>query len=287
VSADLVPGGTDVPTGLDAQLRLADALAQADLLPAHLRRRPANVLVILQGARALHVPAFWALQSMHVVEGKLSLSAELMRALVIRAGHSVRVVERSATRAVVEVQRHDRARPYRAEFTMTDAVAADLADKVNWRRYPASMLVARATAIAVRDECPDVLYGVVYTADELGAVTDDAGTPVLDGELVDDDPPPAPAAAGGGRPTPVMAVITMAGRAGLSGDALDADVHERYGLGLAECTDGQLRALWYRYQQLAREGTAAPDPGPAPEPEPVSEPTPGPAPSAPHEPVHR
>lgn len=183
---------TDVPAALDQQMHLAKVLAVSDLLPGHLRGTPANVLVVLQGARALDVPAFWALQSMHVIDGKLGLTAELMRALVVRAGHAVRVVERTDTHAVVEIQRRDRADAYRAEFTMAEAAAAGLSGKANWKRYPKAMLVARATSIAVRDECPDVLFGVVYTPDELGVVTDAEGDPVIDGEVL---APPAEASA--------------------------------------------------------------------------------------------
>lgn len=176
---------TDVPAAFADQMHMAKVLSESTLLPAHLRGRAANVLVVLQGARALDVSAFWAFQSMHVIEGKLGMAAELMRALVIRSGHSVRVVERSMTRAVVEVKRHDRDEPYRAEFTWEDAKAAKLTEKENWRKYPKSMLVARATAIAVRDECPDVLFGVVYTPDELGVITDDDGNPLAEAQLVD------------------------------------------------------------------------------------------------------
>lgn len=186
---------TEVPANFSEQMHMAKVLADSNLLPAYLRGKPANVLVILQGARALDVSAFWALQSMHVIEGKLGMAAELMRALVIRAGHSVRVLERSEKRAVVEIKRSDRDTPYRAEFTMEDAKNAKLLGKdgSGWSKYPKSMLVARATSIAVRDECPDVMFGVVYTPEELGAAvdadgeptTDAAGNIVFDGEAVE------------------------------------------------------------------------------------------------------
>lgn len=191
---DLVIRSTDVPANFREQMDMARVLADSSLLPGHLRGKPANVLVILQGARALDVSGFWALQSMHVVDGKLGMAAELMRALVIRAGHQFSVVERSAERAVVEIKRRDKDKPYRAVFTRADAEAAKLLKKDNWVGYLKSMLVARATSIAVRDECPDVMFGVVYTPDELGAVTDADGTPqsdadgniILDGEVVPD-----------------------------------------------------------------------------------------------------
>lgn len=190
MTSDIVLRSTDVPASFTQQMEMARVLAESSLLPDHLRRQPANVLVILMGARALDVPAFWALQSMHVIKGKLTQAAELMRALVIRAGHRISVVERSRTRAVVEIQRSDKDKPYRSAFTWDDAVTAKLVDKDSYQQYPQAMLVARATAIAVRDECPDVLFGIIYTPDEMGAVTDADGAPidpskVVDGEVVE------------------------------------------------------------------------------------------------------
>lgn len=200
-STDLVPRWTDVPADLAGQQTMAEALARADLLPKGLRGNPANVLLVLLGARALNVPAFWAWQSMHVIEGKLSLSAELMRALVQRAGHQIRVVKRTDKVATVRIQRSDRDEPYEASFTWDDAEKAKLSTRDNWAKYPKAMLVARATAIAVRDECPDVLFGVLYTPDELGAqvdadgnpVVDARGNPIIDGEVIEPAEHPAKA----------------------------------------------------------------------------------------------
>lgn len=182
---DLALRASEVPAEFDRQMHMATVLSESDLLPRHLRGKPANVLVILQGARALDVSAFWAFQSMHVIEGKLGMSADLMRALAVRAGHTVRVVERSAARGAVEIHRKDRDSPYLAEFTWDDAKTAGLTAKENWRKYPKAMMVARATAIAVRDECPEVLFGVVYTPDELGVTTDVDGNPSIPGEVVE------------------------------------------------------------------------------------------------------
>lgn len=171
---------TDVPDVFAAQMEMARVLADSSLLPGHLRKQPANVLLVLSGARALNIPAFWALQSIHVVDGKLGQSADLMRALVTRAGHKFRVAERTLERAVVEITKSGDTEPYRAEFTREDAITAELWGKANWKKYPKAMLVARATSIAVRDHCPEVLFGMVYTPDELGAVTDVDGNPEFD-----------------------------------------------------------------------------------------------------------
>lgn len=172
--------GTDVPASFAEQMQMARALAESTLLPRHLQRNPANVLLILQAARALNVTAFWAFQSIHVIDGKTTIAAELMRALIIREGHEFRVVESSKDRAVVRIKRKDREEPYVTEFTIEDAREAGLLNKTNWKSYRKAMLVARATSKAAREECPDVLFGHIYSPEELGALVDADGSPILD-----------------------------------------------------------------------------------------------------------
>lgn len=55
-------------------------------------------------------------------------------------------------------------------FTLKDAAAAGLANKDNWKHYPARMLRARALSYACRDAFPDVLNGL-YTPDEIAPDT--------------------------------------------------------------------------------------------------------------------
>lgn len=180
---------TDVPTDFEKQIRMAEYYAGSSLLPAHLRGKPANVLIILAGARSLGISAFWALQSMHVVDGKLSLAAELMRGLAVRAGHKVRIVKRDDESAIVEITRSDDPEPYRVEFTWQEAIAAGLQNKDNWKKYRKAMMVARATSAAMRDHCPDVLYGITYTPDELGAIENEDGTIAEPGDIPGEEVP--------------------------------------------------------------------------------------------------
>lgn len=178
---ELVIRSTNVPASFTEQMEMARVFASSSLLPAHLRGKPENILVILDGARALDVPSFWAFQSMYVVEGKLSLSAELMRALVTRAGHKFRVMEHTAQNAKVAICRKDD--PdfwFESEFTFDEAKQAGLTNKGPWKNYPKAMLLARATSQAVRAVCSDVLFGVVYTPEELGASVREDGEPVID-----------------------------------------------------------------------------------------------------------
>lgn len=54
-----------------------------------------------------------------------------------------------------------------SEFTIEDARRAGLLDKDNWKRYPRSMLFARALTAGARWYTPDLFDGPAYTPDEL------------------------------------------------------------------------------------------------------------------------
>jgi hypothetical protein len=61
-----------------------------------------------------------------------------------------------------------------------DLKQAGLLSKSNWQHYPAAMLKSRAVSECARDACQEVLLGMQYTPDELGA-DDDGGEVIHDG----------------------------------------------------------------------------------------------------------
>jgi hypothetical protein len=184
------PIGGMSPRSVSAKVNFANALAQADLLPNTYRRKPGNVLLAVEYGEMLQMHPLTAIQQVHVIEGKLSMSSELMRAMVHRAGHRFRVLETSSERAVVQVVRSDDPDyPTTITFTMGDADRAKVTGKDNWKKYPAAMLLARATSAAVRAACPEVCMGISYVPEELGADVDDEGNVLDVGEA--SEPPAA------------------------------------------------------------------------------------------------
>lgn len=117
------------------------------------------------------------------------------------------VLERTSERCTIAFFRRqpDGSWRRRGEVTWTieDAKAAGLADKDNWRKYPRSMLHARAMTEGGRAFCPGLFGGVrAYGAEELAP---DAPPPhadfEVDGTPADSDPP-----VGGGMVTPAAGV---------------------------------------------------------------------------------
>jgi hypothetical protein len=185
-STDLAlrPTTTTAPATLDAKIRYAQLMADAGLLPAHYKHNPANVLVAQEFGEALGIPTIQAINSIHVIEGKPSASADLMAALVRRAGHKLRVTktktETGGWSVVCEIIRRDDPEfTYRAVWDDDKARKAGLLGKGNWAKYPDQMMRARAISEVCRDGASDALFGVVYTPDELGVETTAEGNPVV------------------------------------------------------------------------------------------------------------
>lgn len=159
----------------------AEALARSGVVPAAVRGKPADLMVIFLTGRELQVPPMMALGKIHVIEGKASMSSELMVALVLRAGHAFEYLEQSAQRAAVRVRRRGSDRWSEFEFTMEDATRAGLDKKGTWKSYPRAMLAARVASMACRAMFPDVMMGVSYVPEELGADVDP-----ITGEVISD-----------------------------------------------------------------------------------------------------
>ena len=140
---------------------LAERIAQTDFVPPALRGKPEAVLACILAGHEAGVSPMQALAKIHVIEGRPAMSAELMRAIVLRAGHEIWLEESSSTKAVACGKRAGGTRTSRVEWTMDDAKRAQLDQRQNWRKFPRAMLAARATAELCRSLFPDVLDGRV------------------------------------------------------------------------------------------------------------------------------
>ena len=193
----LAAAGDMLPRGLKGQVRSADGTMVQAIVPG-------KVFLITETARMLGIDPMAGLQGINVIEGAASIAPSLMQALVRRAGHKLRVkatgsIEGGDLKAVATLTRNDDPEPFEVEWTIWDAVRAGLVDsyKLNeqtglweirarseqknlplpWETYTRSLLKWRAQAEVIRDGAEEVLLGVHYTPEELGAVVrEDGGT---------------------------------------------------------------------------------------------------------------
>lgn len=153
------------------QMQYAKTVCQGSLVPSAYRGQPANVLIAMDFGRSMGLSPAESLYRITVINGRPSASAELIAANVRRAGHRLRVKkdDRARTATCEIVRRDDPDFTFTATWDMAKAQQANLSNKENWRKYPMAMLTARSITECARDACPEALYGVIYTGEELGA----------------------------------------------------------------------------------------------------------------------
>lgn len=157
------------PRSMRESISLAKYVHESRLFSAY--GTPQAVLTTLLAGRELGLQSMASLRAIHIVEGKPSLAADLIQALVIRSGKAeyFRCTARSATSCTFVTKRHGN-----PEFALTITIEEmrkawpkDQAawDKSGWGKNPADMLVARCRAKLARLEYPDVVHGI-YSDDE-------------------------------------------------------------------------------------------------------------------------
>ena len=141
---------------------LATKIAGTEFVPEAMRGKPAAVAAAILTGRELGVPPMTALAHIHIVKGKPGMSAQLMRQLILGAGHELRYVETTNTRCVVEGRRRGQEDWTRVSFTADQAKNA----RIDLGGYPEDKLVARATSRLARRVFADVLGGLPYLPEE-------------------------------------------------------------------------------------------------------------------------
>lgn len=164
---------------LAEMMEWSKAMSTGDMLPRQYRGNPANLMFACEYADALGIPRINALTSIHVIDGRPTASADLIASLVRKAGHKLRV-EGDDTYAEATIIRADDPdyvpKPVRWDEAKARK-AGKWASKGPWTNYPAAMLRSRAITEAARMWASDALYGVIYTAEELGGTIDEDGSP--------------------------------------------------------------------------------------------------------------
>lgn len=158
---------TPAPGGLAEQMRYAEALSGAGLVPDSFKRQPANVLVALDIARSMHESPWTVMSEMSVIGGRPSFSAKFIRSRVRQAGHRLRETYTDGVARAVIIRADDPDFEHTAEWDEAKARQHALWDKGHWRKNPELMLKNRALSECAREACYEVMGGVAYTPDEV------------------------------------------------------------------------------------------------------------------------
>ena len=156
------------------------AVAEADIktlgnllptLPKHIKSVPDAVATMIV-ARELGLAPMSSFPDLMVINGSVGMTSKLMQALILKAGHKIKVIEMSDKRAALQAYRKfgDEWEDVGTfEFTMDQAKQANLANKETYVSYPADMLMNKAIARMARFAFADVLRG--YVPDEMTDIT--------------------------------------------------------------------------------------------------------------------
>lgn len=182
--------------------RLAQTVSRTEFVPGDLRGKPEAVLAAMLTGREIGIGPMHALRGIDVIDGRPSLSPELMASLVYKAGHDLYPTELTGTSVTVIGRRRDwpESRPdVTVRWDLDDARRAGLVGlncqpetghhderevertgrngtytkvecgcRQGWRTYPRAMLRARATSELCRAIFPDVVERTGYVHEELG-----------------------------------------------------------------------------------------------------------------------
>lgn len=152
---------------LSEQMRYAQAVADGDLLPQAYRGKPANVLIAVGLGAPMGLTPSEALYRIDVIGGKPTASAELIASNVRKAGHKLRVIPSETSCTAQIIRADDPEFTFEVTRDMEWAKGMGLHTKDNYKKQPGTMLQWRAITAVARLACPEALYGVSYTADEL------------------------------------------------------------------------------------------------------------------------
>jgi hypothetical protein len=147
--------------------KAAEAFKASGMFPD--LKSEAQAYVKILAGEELGIAPMAAIGGIHVIQGKATLSANLLATLVKRhPAYDYKVTAHDDKVCRIEFFQNGEVNGV-SEFTAEDAKRAGLGGK-NWTAYPQAMMFARALTQGVRWYCPDVTAGsAAYTPEELGA----------------------------------------------------------------------------------------------------------------------
>ena len=155
------------------QIELVKTLSPSALLPESFRNNPANLMYAVQYANALGLAPIHAITGIAVIKGKPTASADLMAAIVRRAGHKLRVIGDDTYAEATLIRKDDPTFEYKTRWDREKAQKAGLTNNPTYSKYPGAMYRARAVSEVVRMGASDAMYGLIYAPEDFGEVVNE------------------------------------------------------------------------------------------------------------------
>lgn len=150
------------PRSLDEAFRLADMLADSDMVPKDYKGKPGNIIVAMQWGFEVGLKPLQALQNIAVINGRPSMWGDAVMALVRSSTVCEYVLEDMDASGTAICRAKRRGEPEQVRtFSDEDAKKAGLSGKQGpWSTSPKRMKQMRARSFALRDVFADVLKGM-------------------------------------------------------------------------------------------------------------------------------
>ncbi len=148
---------------------LSKDLSQSSLLPAELKGKEANIMFAIMTGAELGLSPMASIRGIHVVEGRPTLAADTMLAVILNSGAAeyFELVESTARQATYRTKRVGSKQEVVYTYTLDDAHQAKLLKSGSgWEKHPKNMLRARCISMLARVVYPDILAGI-YTPEEI------------------------------------------------------------------------------------------------------------------------
>lgn len=153
----------------------AEALVKSGFLPVAINT-PEKALAIMQKGKELGIPPMEAMSSINVIQGKPSVSPQLMLALAYRTKEVEDLkMETTDKGATVTIKRKGQS-PHTTTFGVKEATDMGLIGKDNWKKQFSTMAQWRALAANLRITFPDAIGGM-YLVDEMTQGDSETYTP--------------------------------------------------------------------------------------------------------------
>ena len=154
---------------LSVQMKHAEILSQANMIPDKFKGNPANVLVAQELAQSMGESTWVTMSELYFVGNVPTFSAKYMRTRVRAAKHILRESfdPETMTATCTIIRNDDPDFEHTIRWDKAKAEAHGLWGKGHWKKNPELMLKNRAVSECVREACNEVMGGVDYTREEV------------------------------------------------------------------------------------------------------------------------
>jgi hypothetical protein len=156
----------------DIAYQMATKLAATSFVPTTLRNKPGDIAAAILAGQELGLKPMATLKSIDVIQGTPALRAHAMRGILQSKGHEIELVESDDKHCIMRGRRAGSENWQTVVWTIARATLLGLVNKAEWKKQPATMLVARATGEICRLIASDALHGMPYAAEELSGTTE-------------------------------------------------------------------------------------------------------------------